>query len=50
MVVILYGVTVSFLVFCEVGTEVLNICVSCMLQDVTEVNTISQVHQSEVMY
>ena len=35
--------------FCEVGTEVLNIRVSCMLQDVTEVYTIDQVHRSEVM-
>lgn len=49
MVVILYGVTVSFLVFYEEGTEVLNILVGCMLQDVIEVYTIDQVHQSEVI-
>jgi hypothetical protein len=39
-------VTGSFLVFSEVGIEVLNICVSYMLQDVTEVYTINQLHQS----
>lgn len=48
MGVILCGVTVSFLV-CEVGTEVLNIRFSCMLRDVTEMYTIDQIHESEVM-